>query len=243
MKSSKHVFHSDLSKRLALVVLLMMASPIEGQARNISWGGQPFDNLFDSTGATLDASFVFEIGSFANGFVPTYENMVYWADNWKVFDRAVDGDGWNAGAQFFTSTSNLKADGTSQYSPVMPAFTFAQNEIGYLWVYDSLTFAPTSEWALITNTSGDANAADDWLFPDPADQSNPQNVYWTLLNASEVVVGGLNNSQGDGSFSALPGTFSLQTSVVPEPGSALLIAAAGLLFRLRCGRRMRSGRP
>ena len=220
-----------------LLLAILLAAPWSGiSARNISWGSQPFDSLFDSTGTALDASFVFEIGSFANGFVPTYENMVYWEANWKPFDRAVNGDGWNPGASYFNSISNLKADGTPQFSPVAPAFTFAENEVGYMWIYDSLSFEPTSEWALITNTSGDFNAADDWLFPDPADQSNPQNVYFTLVNASEIVVGGLNNNQGDGRFSADPGTFSLQTSVVPEPGSVMLLAAAGLLLRVQRGR-------
>jgi hypothetical protein len=231
------------SRRLLVLLMLLGILGIGSvQARNISWGSQPFDNLFDSTGSALDSTFTFEIGTFESGFTPTFENRVYWADNWKVFDQATNGDGWNPGAQFFSSVANLKADGTSQSSPPLPANTFAENDIGYMWIYNSLTFDPASEWALITNTSGDANSADDWLFPDPADQSNPTSVFWNLLNASETVTGGLNNVQGDGSYTATPGTFSLQTSVVPEPGSALLIAAAGLLLRLHRGRRGR-GQP
>lgn len=213
-------------------------------AVNVSWGSTPFDNLYDSSGAALDASFTFEIGKFANGFVPTYSNMVYWADNWQVFDRATNGDGWDPTNSWFTSVANLESTGLSQFSPPLPAYVFAEDDIGYMWIYNSLTFDPLSEWALIGNTSADANASDDWLFPNPADQSTPTDESWTLLNASEVIVGGLNNVQGDGTFSASPGTFSLQTSVVPEPGSVLLLAAAGLLLRLqrgRSGRRLARG--
>lgn len=224
---------------MVLAACLLIAFEPGTNARNISWGSQPFDLLFDSSGNALDASFTFEIGSFANGFNPTSSNMVHWAANWEVFDRATDGDGWSPANQWFTSVANLKADGTSESSPPLPPYVFAENDIGYMWIYNSLTFDPLSEWALVGNTFADANAADDWLFPSPADQSTPSSVTWSLTNASEVIVGGLNNNQGDGNFAVNPGTFSLQTSVVPEPGSVLLLAAAGLLMRLKRGRTRR----
>ena len=61
---------------------------------------------------------------------------------------------------------------------------------------------------------------------------------WNLGDASNAVVGGANNVQGAGTYTATPVTFSLQTAVVPEPGSVLLILAAAAAHLARRARRL-----
>jgi hypothetical protein len=57
-------------------------------AQTLNWGNEVFGDLTDSEGAALDNTFVFELGSFVDGFVPTASNVEHWVLNWEVFDRA-----------------------------------------------------------------------------------------------------------------------------------------------------------
>ena len=59
------------------------------QAQTLNWGNEVFGDLTDSEGVTLDNTFVFELGSFFNGFVPTESNLDQWVLNWEVFDQRV----------------------------------------------------------------------------------------------------------------------------------------------------------
>ncbi|MDZ4405379.1 PEP-CTERM sorting domain-containing protein [Prosthecobacter sp.] len=224
--------HSSIPRFLCLV--LALAWMHGAHASTIFWGSQFNDLLFDSNGQPLDTSYSFEIGSFGS-FVPTYQNVDQWEANWKVFDRAFDPDanGWNAAEQFFVGTVNHNLAGGSDSPDANPADVFAQDEVAYLWVYNSKSIVPSSEWALVTDGSNTANI---WRFPDPADDSGSYN--WDLITADTPIIGGVNDMQGDGTFSVNPGTFSLQTAVVPEPGSAFLLFAAAAAHLTRRARRL-----
>lgn len=227
MKSSSHF------KRLAAIVLAMACLHGGASASTIFWGSEFNDLLFDSNGQALDTTYSFEIGTFG-AFVPTYANIDQWAANWKVFDRAFDPDanGWNAVDQFFVGTVDHNSLGGSDSPDANPADVFIQGERIYLWAYNSKDIVPTSEWALVTDAVLAGNVANQWVIPDPADP--PGTSYeLRLLDADTAIVGGVNNVQGDGEFNATPGTFSLQTAVVPEPGSALLLFAAAFSFATR----------
>ena len=63
-------------------------------------------------------------------------------------------------------------------------------------------------------------------------------LLYELGDADEAIIGGANGIQGPGTFTVDPGTFSLQTHVVPEPGSALLILAAAATHLIRRARRL-----
>ncbi|MEI6536391.1 MAG: PEP-CTERM sorting domain-containing protein [Verrucomicrobiaceae bacterium] len=219
----------------AAIILLMIAGSETLPARSINWGSNLLSNLFDSNGVALDDAFKFEIGSFQTGFIPDSTNLNLWETNWKVFDHAEApaGNGWNSALRYIASTANLTTGGTSSESPPLPAWTFSQNEKGYLWAFNSQTYASGVEWALITNNASDGNSANDWLFPSPADQTS-QPLDWKLLNASVAIFGGLNNVESAGTFSVNPGTFNLQThQPVPEPGSALLLMVAACAVGIR----------
>ena len=88
----------------------------------------------------------------------------------------------------------------------------------------------------MTDGSPVGDSADDWIIPDPADTSSSFN--WQLTDANSAIIGGANGVQGPGGYSTTPGVFSLQTAVVPEPGSALLLLAAAAAHLTRRARRL-----
>lgn len=224
--------------RTGFLVLAMMCT--SAQSSTIFWGSQFQDDLYDSNGQPLNGSYSFEIGTFG-AFVPTYQNISQWAANWKVIDRAFDptpldpndGDpeGWNVIDQFFVGTVGHDTSGFSDSPDANPTDVFAENEKVYLWAYNSKDIVPSSEWALITDSNLVGNLSNAWLVPDPADTSGSYD--WQLADADEAVIGGVNGVQGSGGFAVTPPSFSLQTAVVPEPGSALLIFAAAATHFIR----------
>ena len=220
---------------LALVVLLgwCLAQPARGST--VVWGSSFNDLLYTSTGQTLDQSFIFEVGTFTSGFLPTIHNSDQWDANWKVMDRAVHpaAEGWNVAKQYFVSSFEHLPDGTSDSLAANPSDVFLMGESVYLWVYNSKAIVPGSEWALVTDSDLLGNLANPWRIPDPGDPVGTS-YDWQLLDADTVILGGVNGIQGAGDFSVDPGTFSLQTHVVPEPGSSLLVLlgfAGALLSR------------
>lgn len=219
-----------------LCLALMLAWTQGTQASTVFWGSAFNDNLFDSAGNTLDSTYSFEIGTFGS-FVPTYQNVDQWAANWHVIDRAFDPDsnGWNSTDQFFVGTVDLLADNSSNSPDADPAYQFSKDDIAYLWAYNSKDIVPTSEWALLSYGDDPANTGNPWVIADPSD-SNSYN--WNLTDAHVTVIGGANDVQGPGTYSANPGVFSLQTAVVPEPGSALLLFAAAASHLIRRARRL-----
>jgi hypothetical protein len=70
------------------------------------------------------------------------------------------------------------------------------------------------------------DATTEWQIPDLGDTIN--SYYWLLNDADTAIVGGVNDTRGGGNFSMNPGSYALQTAVVPEPGSLVLVLLAGL---------------
>jgi hypothetical protein len=205
-------------RSLFALCLLASLAPT-AHARVISWGSAVGDAFYDSLGNDLDNAFRFEVGTFG-AFVPTLANLDQWEANWSSFDAAFApaGNGWNSGASFLTSSANLQTNGTSSsLKTTDPLATFAEGAQGYLWAFNTQTLGTGAEWALITSAA--------WLFPQWSDQINPS-LNWRFSTATTPVLGALNNIQGPGSydFEPVPGGISgIQTALVPEPGSALLL--------------------
>ena len=216
-------FSTLTALRAGFLALVLMCSSAQGST--IFWGSQFQDDLYDSNGNALDGTYSFEIGTFG-AFVPTIHNIALWATNWKVIDRAFDptpldpndGDpeGWNVNDQFFVGTVGHDTSGFSDSPDANPTDVFAENEKVYLWAYNSKDIVPSSEWALLTDSDFD----------------------WQLADADDAVIGGVNDVQVAGEFNATPPTFSLQTAVVPEPGSAFLLFAAFAAHFVRRNRRL-----
>ncbi len=217
-----------------LIFFILAGLTWQASARTISWFNAEGDVLVSSGGSsTLDASFTFEIGTFGT-FIPTDLNLDQWAANWKVFDRAVSGDGWNGTTDYYTSSAEFLSSGLS--SSGISAATFTAGETAYLWVYNALDLVPTSEWALVRDVTSGSSPA--WVIP-TADAGNPNSLDWDLLEANTAVFGQVNGFVGAGSFNPIGdpggGVAWLQTAAVPEPGSALmvLIAAFSIFGRRR----------
>lgn len=236
--------HSIFQPILAVIVALVwLCSSV--RASTVFWGSQFNDLLFDSQGVALDGNYSFEIGSFTSGFVPTMHNISQWQANWKVLDRIFDptpadpndGDpqGWNEPLQFFVGTVDHTITGTSSAPDANPLDVFAQGDVAYLWAYNSKNIVPGSEWALVADGSQSGDLGDDWTFVSP---TNTNSFNWQLTDANDAIIGGANGVREGGTFSATPTTFSLQTAVVPEPGSALLLLAAAATHFIRRARRL-----
>lgn len=220
-----------------LLTLLLCLGAVRAQASTIAWGSSIGDQLFTSTGAPLDSSFAFELGTFTTGFTPTELNKTDWAANWKVFDRAQVGDGWDPGIPNLTSEVQFNADGTSNSAYASSSTTFSAGEQAYIWAFNDKSGLEGSEWALITGSSSGGASDTTWKLPVPGgDQATPA-LQWRLDNASAIVLGGLNDTRGPGDFTSEPPAYELQTSAIPEPGSGLLIATTGLLVSFKRRRR------
>jgi hypothetical protein len=221
-----------------LAASLLLLQPALGTS--ISWFDADGDVIVNPTGTALDSSFIFEIGTFGS-FVPTENNLDQWAANWKVFDRAVAGDGWNPVTGYFTSNAQLSetvTPGVGQSS--FSAETFQSGEVAYLWVYNALDLEPTSQWALVRDsTNGGGGSSPSWVMP-TADDNAFDSIDWDLLEANQAILGMVNGVMGPGDYSPIAnpggGVAWLQLAAVPEPGSCLLLGVAGLLAM---GRRRR----
>lgn len=233
------------SKLLVLVVASCLAST-SASARTIAWSDSVDDNIYQANGTSfLSSSFSFEIGAFTYdaGFTaPTLANINQWRSHWRTFDSAELGSEWLPANRFFTSSGSVQAGGISSVT----GLTFTTGEQGFLWVYNDTNIQAGTQWGLFTSSQ--------WTFP-ASNPSDPNDIYWStdpaahdpsnfVFTANSAVIGGLNNTQASGStgYTAPSGNFTLQTHTVPvpEPGSCLLVALAGIVFQLR--RRSKVGR-
>ncbi|BCU77643.1 hypothetical protein llg_23580 [Luteolibacter sp. LG18] len=135
-------------------------------ARNIRWFCNPLTTNLTSTGATMDGSFRFELGVFANGFTPTAGNTASWAANWVPAQRTL----YNATNRLFTE----------EYTVVDNTAPFAVGAVAYVWGFGGPT---GSEWILFR--------ASTWTWPQ-ADPLNPIALSWNASSATQVIVGSIN---------------------------------------------------
>ncbi len=225
-----------------MIASLLWLSCGSAHSQTLNWGSQVFDDLVDSNGESLNDTFVFEIGSFTNDFVPDESNVSQWHANWRVFDRAINYNEYSGPEDdiwgYYTSSARMRDDGTSTGNQATSGFSFSGLE-GYLWVRNSNDPSPTTEWFLARS--------DQWTFqtatPGCCDNELPDS--WSLSDLSNENVTPVFGSQGTftgGGYSQLPGNHTMQTfTFVPEPSSALL-SATGLAF-LILRRRRSNGSP
>jgi hypothetical protein len=222
-----------LTMTRTLCSLLLALSSITVSASTIEWGGSYEDQLFTSTGAALDGTFRFELGTFTAGFNPNDTNRSSWATNWKVFDAAVNGDGWTPATGYLTSSATLLSNLTSD-SPYATGNLFTPGDKMYLWAYNTLSIAPGTEWALISGTHNTTGSASDsnWILPNPTGQDGNV-LQWRFTTADSAILGGVEGERGPGHYSYTPPSYNLQTSNIPEPSSMLLLLSSASLLTLR----------
>lgn len=202
---------------LSLSAALLTIGPVRGAG--VTWTSPFFDSLsmVDSHGNLLDDSFGFELGTFVTGFTPTALNFDQWASNWKLLERADFGNGkWVPNDPTFGSyfTGDFSFSATGQVNSFPGSATFTTGEQAYIWVRGG-----NDEWALVTDTVPGSGPDDIWQLPNPANITD-FNLQWDISNASTAIIGSVNN-----------GTFRLQTSVIPEPSTSLLVLMLGCLLQ------------
>jgi hypothetical protein len=198
-------------------------------AQTFNWHNAVFDTVVDSDGDALDGTFVFELGAFADGFVPIPENVDEWSSNWLVFDRA----DYNPTLGYFAGAVEMLSDGTSSSAEMTPGAPSFEGELAYIWIRNNDAAAPGSEWLLLSD--------ENWVFPMALNEccGNGLPIEWATsdLDSGDVpLYGGQGGVEGPGVFTPVPGAV-LQTAtfIVPEPSVAacLVLASCGLLRRRR----------
>lgn len=134
------------------------------RAETISWFCQAGTTNLASSGAPMDASFVFELGVFADGFVPTPSNVIEWEDHWESADQAA----YEPSTQRFTSVHQV-ASNDAPFEVGVPA-----------WILGRKPGAASDQRILFRSSS--------WLWPVP-NPFNPFPLQWNAADAGVVVIG------------------------------------------------------
>ncbi len=187
-------------------------------------------NLQSDGMTPMNTTYSFQLGTFANGFVPTATNTELWVDNWQavpLIDSAGDPIAGNATSynqdEVFPGTgiyyNNFQGKGQLANN-VAPFQTSSQ---GYIWGYTAKEGpnGTEAEWILITNNG--------WLFPDANPDGPPINAIWGVSDVGTTAVVGQVNTVDAHMESG-------SVTLVPEPSSALL---AGLSLGVLALRRRR----
>jgi hypothetical protein len=207
-----------------LTAVCFAAGATSSQAQTLNWGSEAFSDLTDSNGNTLDESlFVFELGSFVNGFVPDDSNTDEWFLNWRVFDTA----SYEQDNGYFSSTVYIENDVTSS-NPSASTISFAGLE-AYIWIRNDEDPVEGTEWFLAR--------ASDWTFPTTGgDCCDTEVIEWSVSDLTTTDIpewGRHGGTEGPGEYT-VTGTTGLQTyTFVPEPSTAIMAAIAGLGLVLR----------
>jgi hypothetical protein len=196
----------------------------------INWGSPVWSDLVNSSGVALDASFTFQLGTFATGFVPTSSNVGLWAANWKVFDQAV----FNPSLGYYSGSANILTGGGGS-STYASTHDF-RGQTAYVWGFNTQTYGGSGmEWFW--------GGASTWQFPATVNPGTPSTtpMEWSLsdLTSGDIpLYGAQGGAVGDG-YASAPGTHDLQTysipSVIPEApvGGVGIVLAIGTLLRRR----------
>jgi hypothetical protein len=196
-----------------------------------------FDGLVRADGVSqLDEDFTFAVGTFAAGFTPTTSNMADWQTNWHGIANATSmNGGWDVPNQQLIGYTNFTSSGVADTAPGGSTYNFSEGDQVYIWIYNSQDLVEGSEWALVTRDIPAGSSIPemfDWRLPNMG-SSNEDRVL--LQDADLAIVGSTISTADQPSSGSAPYDIRLQS--VPEPGSALLIAALGLVIRFRRGTR------
>jgi hypothetical protein len=214
-----------------LTAAMLAASAVAVPAQTINWASQFFSGFADSDGIQLDeTSYTFELGTFAD-IEPDENNTSLWYNKWRVFDRAA----YTEATGYFTSTVEMRDDGTSNSAALTPGAPSFEGMKAYLWVRNDNNPQPGSQWLLVRDTA--------WVFPTaiPGCCNNGLPIAWSVsdLDAGDVPEWGSQGGvTGPGEFT-VTGSFTLQTHTfplsgqIPEPSAAVLLSLSGLAFLRR----------
>lgn len=162
-------FHRWNRARAAKVVAslsLLAAFALPAEAARINFYSSPDTVAYGSDGQLLNEDTSFELGVFANGFVPSATNTAQWSANWVPAQRTK----FTTAHNWFTSILNV-TNNTAPFIVGAPA---------YVWGFNGSE--AQGQWILFRSTS--------WTWP-AADGNNPAPLFWSSKDANVVVVGSL----------------------------------------------------
>lgn len=117
----------------------------------------------------MGAGFHFEIGVFADGFVPTAQNVHQWSSHWSVAQSTT----YNETNRWFTAVFEV----TDNAAP------FVVGANAYVWGYSG--DKTQGEWILFRASA--------WTWPEPNPLA-PMPVLWSAKDAGDVVLGSVERS-------------------------------------------------
>ncbi len=204
-----------------LVALLFLLGVMGVRSQTLNWASLTGSTIVDHQGDALNNTFLFQLGSFDVGFVPTQANIGQWTAKWHTFDTAAYSYDATSQTSYFTSTVPNIQD--------VPAYSSMFEGLqAYIWVQNS----SKTEYFLA--------GASNWTFPvqDPTCCPNGTPTSWSVsdLGTDTPIWGGQSDKQGGGTYTTNQ-SYDLQTHVVPEPNSFLLALLGGGFALLRRRRR------
>ena len=159
------------SKASAALLAAALLLPSAAMANRINFYSTPNQPGYGSDGRPLDENTSFELGVFANGFVPSATNTAQWAANWVPAQRAT----FSRSKNWFTAICQV-TNNTAPFTVGAPA---------YIWGFNGSE--EQGQWILYRSTS--------WTWP-VADDTAPSTRFWSAKDANVVVVGSLPAATG-----------------------------------------------
>jgi len=150
---------------------LLAAFALPAEATRINFYSSPSVAAYGSDGQPLNEDTSFELGVFANGFVPSATNTAQWSANWVPAQRTK----FTTKHNWFTSVFNV----TSNTAP------FIVGAPAYVWGFNGSE--AQGQWILFRST--------DWTWP-VADGNSPRPLLWSAKDATVVVLGSLAPANG-----------------------------------------------
>ena len=139
---------------------LLLAVTTNAQSGQVNFSGSMRAVYEDSTGAPLTGEFVFELGAFTPGFIPTTSNVADWKSNWTAIARAP----LNESTKLFAGKLEINSN----------AVPFSTTNTGWIWGYRPMS--GPNEWVLIGSSK--------WKWPS---SNSVVPAFWSTSSASAVV--------------------------------------------------------
>ena len=156
---------------LATLLVTLGLLPLTASATRINFYSSPGVSAYGSDGQSLNEDTSFELGIFANGFVPSATNTAQWSPNWVPAQRTKFATKHN----WFTSVFNV----TNNVAP------FLVGAPAYVWGFNGSE--AQGQWILFRATN--------WTWP-AADGNRPNPLLWSAKDATVVVLGSLAQANG-----------------------------------------------
>lgn len=148
-----------------LIGASLLVNQVNGET--ISWYSPVPQSNLTSANQEMDGAFQFQLGVFANGFVPTAANIAEWAKNWVSAQSTV----YNPTTKVFDGLFVVKSN----------ASPFKKGAKAYIW--HRISNSTQDEWILFRHS--------DWTWPG-TDNLTPFPLVWNTAEANEVIIGEVN---------------------------------------------------